>query len=141
MSIPDERKKYIIDHMNEDHGSSLIAYARAFADLPATVATLTDVDLQGMILTVTTASGVQTGVRVDYPKPLTSVGEIRPVVVQMHHEAHHKLGTLYKLTSGYYTTAVKMIAKHAGPKMAKPAGVVLGSLAVGGLLLWMRRRR
>ena len=26
----------------------------------------------------------------------------------MHHDAHNKLGVLYKLTSGYYTTAVKI---------------------------------
>merc|ERR1712118_355160 len=102
------------------------------------MATLTDVDMQGMILTVSTASGVQTGVRVNYPKPLSSVSEIRPVVVKMHHDAYNKLGVVYKLTSGYYTEAAKMIVQHAGPRMAKPAGVVLGSLAVGGIILWMR---
>ena len=51
---------------------------------------------------VSTETGVQTGVRIDFPKPLTGVGEIRPVVVQMHHDAHAKLGVVYKLTSGYH---------------------------------------
>ena len=41
MAFPENRKKNIIEHMNEDHEASLIAYARAYADLPATRATLT----------------------------------------------------------------------------------------------------
>mmetsp|Transcript_67603 Transcript_67603/g.209140 ORF Transcript_67603/g.209140 Transcript_67603/m.209140 type:complete len:154 (-) Transcript_67603:180-641(-) len=106
---PFPRVPQIVSHMNEDHGDSILAYALHYAGFDgtakarATGASLTDLDYDGLTLSVTTADGgVHESVRVAYPGGrLEDPKSIRKVAVDMHHEAHSKLGLLYRLQSGY----------------------------------------
>merc|ERR1712061_117543 len=109
-------KKRIVDHMNEDHGDSLLVYARHYGQLDtATSSVITDLNSKGMTLDVTLAGSRKETIFVPYTRALTSAKDIRPVVVDMHHEAYNALGFLYKLRNGYYSGG----ARHAFEAMQK----------------------
>jgi hypothetical protein len=73
----------ILSHMNEDHGEAMIAYARAFAALPAaTGATMTAVDRYGFELAVTTPAGPRAA-RLAFDEPVATSDEVRTAMVAM----------------------------------------------------------
>lgn len=114
--------------MNDDHGDSILVYAKHYAKLPsASKASISDMSHEGLTLDVTMSNGeMQSGIYVPYSRPMSSVKDVRPIVVEMHHEAYHALGHVYKMTSGYYKKEAKN--KIDALKKKYPLG---GKLTIG----------
>lgn len=97
---------------------------------------------EGLFLDVTIPGGeTKSGVFVAYTRPLTSVGDVRSIVVEMHHEAYNALGIVYKLQSGYYKTQVKN--KLAGLKktpMRNKVALGVASASVVGLSIFAYKK-
>merc|ERR1719171_1844938 len=132
----------IVNHMNEDHGDSILAYVHYHAQQPdAKSAELKDISAKGMTIDAKLADGSEKqGIFVPYSRPLTKASEIRPIVVDMHYEAYHTLGFKYKLEQGYYK---RKAIQHAQSQKKNPvvlAAAQLALLAIGGravrLILW-----
>jgi hypothetical protein len=111
----------VMKHMNEDHGDSIKAYARAYGGEPeATAAVISGLNAEGFVLTVTLPGGVtKPGVLVPYTTPLSSAKDLHKVAVAMHFSAHNELGYVYKLSSGYYLTAAKMVWSQGSKAVMK----------------------
>ena len=114
----------VMKHMNEDHAASLKAYALAFGEHPdagrTKSAIMTGLDTEGFILELTLADGsVVEDVLVPYDRRIQSAKELHKIAVDMHIQAFAKLGVVYKITSGYYTTAFQMIGLQAYKKAKK----------------------
>jgi putative heme iron utilization protein len=73
----------IIEHMNDDHASAVLAYATQLAKVPdATGATMTAVDRYGFELAVTTPEGPR-AVRLAFDEPVATSDEVRRAMVAM----------------------------------------------------------
>ena len=72
----------ILDHMNRDHADALIAYARHFASEAADEATMTAIDRLGFRLRIRTGERLH-GVRIAFPREVTTAGESRTVLIEM----------------------------------------------------------
>jgi putative heme iron utilization protein len=72
----------ILEHMNEDHGEALLAYARAAAAEPPDEATMVSVDRLGFRLRLRTGERVH-GVRIPFPREVRTAAECRDVLVEM----------------------------------------------------------
>lgn len=73
----------ILAHMNGDHGSALIAYARGLLRVPETsAATMTAVDRYGFDLSLTTARGPKAA-RLAFDAPVASVDDVRKAMVAL----------------------------------------------------------
>ena len=72
----------IIEHMNEDHADALILLARVSAGIESQEAAMTAVDRLGFNLRLKTSEGVR-GVRVAFPREVTSSAEARTVLIEM----------------------------------------------------------
>ena len=110
-------------------------YAKHYAKLtPAVKAVLIDISSSGLTLDVTLAHEAQERVFVQFPRPLQAVRDVRPIVVEMHHEAYDALGALYKIQSGYFKKQmmgkVAALTKSTAGKVAV-AVAALGALGVG----------
>ncbi len=81
----------IVAHMNEDHAEALALYCRAFADLPATGARMTDVDRLGFRLRAD-AGGETHDLRLAFPEPVETPEATRKALVGMVREARERLG-------------------------------------------------
>jgi hypothetical protein len=76
----------IITHMNKDHADALVAYARAFAGVDASEATMIGVDRLGFKLRVT-GGGRRHAVRIAFPREVTTAAESRTVLIDMLRQA------------------------------------------------------
>ena len=77
----------IIDHMNDDHADSVLAYVRHFAQLPeASAARLLSVDHHGMDIEAE-ISGGKRRVRVAFDPVLVSAHDAHMTMVRMSREA------------------------------------------------------
>ncbi|GAC1408545.1 MAG: hypothetical protein NVSMB64_16910 [Candidatus Velthaea sp.] len=73
----------ICEHMNEDHGDSILAYARSFAKVAgARGARMTGIDRSGMDIDVVTDAGIRS-VRVPFDRELRDVADARQTLVAM----------------------------------------------------------
>jgi hypothetical protein len=72
----------IITHMNKDHADALVAYARVFAGVDASEATMIGVDRLGFKLRVT-GGGRRHAVRIAFPREVTTADESRTVLIEM----------------------------------------------------------
>ena len=72
----------IITHMNSDHADALVTYARAYAGVEADEAVMTSVDRLGFRLRIT-HDGRRHGVRIAFPREVTTVGDSRTVLIEM----------------------------------------------------------
>lgn len=80
----------ILAHMNADHATALVAYARAFTrarDVQSTV--MTAIDRYGFEMTVTTASGPGPA-RVAFESPLSDANAARPALIALLRDAEAK---------------------------------------------------
>jgi putative heme iron utilization protein len=83
----------ILEHMNADHASALIAYARAFTRATdAEKATMTAVDRHGFEMTVVTPGGVGPA-RLAFESPLTDANDARVKLIALLRAAEARLGT------------------------------------------------
>lgn len=108
----------VMRHMNDDHGDSLKAYALAFGQHPDASRTksaiLTGLETEGFILELTLEDGSKVSdVLVPYDRRIQSAKELHKIAVDIHVKAFAELGVAYKITSGYYTTAFKMMGFQA----------------------------
>lgn len=136
------QKQRIMGHMNEDHGDSLLVYAKHYAKLEsATKAVLTDMCTEGLTLDVSFPEGRKdSGVFVQYSRPPAAVQDVRKVVEDMHHEAYDALGYAYKLRSGFYKMALRMAFQH----VSKTKKLAMGFAAVSAgalVVLTIRLKR
>ncbi|KAG7354846.1 DUF2470 domain containing protein [Nitzschia inconspicua] len=104
----------VMKHMNADHAASLKAYALAFGEHPdaskTQSATLTGLDVEGFWLDLTLEDGTTvSNVLVPYDRRIQSAKELHAIAVDMHTAAFAKLGVVYKIQSGFYTQAFKMM--------------------------------
>jgi hypothetical protein len=76
----------IITHMNQDHADALVTYARVFAGVEADEAVMTSVDRLGFRLRVT-HGGRRHGVRIAFPREVTTAGDSRIVLIEMLQQA------------------------------------------------------
>jgi putative heme iron utilization protein len=81
----------VCDHMNTDHADALKLYAAAFADTHADAAKMIHVDGDGFDMVVI-ESGSHKHLRIDFPRPLTSSDQVRPVMVEMVRRAREMVG-------------------------------------------------
>jgi putative heme iron utilization protein len=81
----------IIEHMNQDHPDSLVAYARAFAGEPADEATMIAVDRLGFRLRLR-AGGRLHAVRIAFPREVRTAPDARVVLIEMLREARARIG-------------------------------------------------
>jgi heme oxygenase (biliverdin-IX-beta and delta-forming) len=81
----------IVEHMNADHADALVAYARAFAGETADEATMTAVDRLGFKLRLRAGERLH-GVRLAFPREVTTAGDARAVLIEMLREARLRLG-------------------------------------------------
>ena len=82
----------ILAHMNGDHGTANMVYARAFAGIPdATAARMVAIDRYGFELHVETPDGMQPA-RVSFAAPLGSFDEVRGELVKLVAEGRARLG-------------------------------------------------
>jgi putative heme iron utilization protein len=72
----------IVTHMNQDHADALVTYARAYAGVEADEAVMTSVDRLGFRLRVT-HGGRRHGVRIAFPREVTTAGDSRVVLIEM----------------------------------------------------------
>ena len=71
----------IIEHMNDDHGESNLAYARVLAAMPdASAASMTGVDRYGFDLSVTTPAGPRVA-RIAFDEPVSDTTAVRKAMV------------------------------------------------------------
>ena len=86
----------VVSHMNDDHATSVLAYAHAFGgDICASAvsATMTGLTRDGFLLDVQLATGeVLRDVLIKYTKQIESAGQLHKVAVDMHFAAYSKLG-------------------------------------------------
>mmetsp|Transcript_23449 Transcript_23449/g.70444 ORF Transcript_23449/g.70444 Transcript_23449/m.70444 type:complete len:167 (-) Transcript_23449:99-599(-) len=129
-----QRQAFIVSHMNEEHQDSLLAYAMHYAKLTSAVsATLDKVSSKGMTLKVQLpGSDVPTIAEVPFTRPMETAGDLRKIVVEMHHEAYGALGVAFRLMHGYYTSAARQTWHHM-KKSHKIAAVIFASAAVVGI--------
>ena len=76
----------IIQHMNTDHGDTLILLARAFAGIEAQEAAMTSVDRLGFHVRLKTQDGTR-GARIAFLREVSSPAEARKVLVDMTAQA------------------------------------------------------
>jgi putative heme iron utilization protein len=76
----------ILEHMNRDHASSLLAYARAFAGAVAEEATMVEVDRLGFKLRLRQGDRLH-GVRIAFTREVGSPAETREVLIEMARRA------------------------------------------------------
>jgi putative heme iron utilization protein len=77
----------ILEHMNRDHPDALVAYARAFADVPdVEAATMVAVDRLGFRLRIRTAGRLHAE-RIAFPEEVTSADAARRVLIHMLQDA------------------------------------------------------
>jgi putative heme iron utilization protein len=77
----------ILEHMNQDHASALLAYARAFTRATdAESAIMTAIDRLGFELSVTTPQGPGPA-RIAFDEPLPNGGAARPALIALLHKA------------------------------------------------------
>jgi putative heme iron utilization protein len=79
----------IIQHMNTDHGGSLILLARAFAGIEGKEPTMTSVDRLGFHVRLKTAEGMR-GVRIAFLREVRRPAEARTMLVEMVGQAQQK---------------------------------------------------
>jgi putative heme iron utilization protein len=73
----------ILRHMNDDHSSAVLAYARALASIPdASGATMTAVDRYGFEIAVATPEGPRAA-RLEFDAPVATADDVRRVLVAM----------------------------------------------------------
>lgn len=138
-------KARMMTHMNEDHGDSIIAYARHYGKLPRALdAKISDMSETGLTLEVVMPGGeTESGVFVPYSRPLVAVKDVRPIVVEMHHEANAALGFMYKLRSGYFKTQAKNklepLLKSTQGKLTLMTVAGFAMAGIGALVLRARR--
>ena len=73
----------IVTHMNDDHADAMVLYCRAFSKATEiSVATMTGVDRYGFEMSVETAEGPRP-VRLMFPQPVGTSGEVRTALVTM----------------------------------------------------------
>jgi Protein of unknown function (DUF2470) len=126
----------ILRHMNEDHPDSLRAYVLAFGtptveSRGCQSAVLTGLDSRGFVLeivTTTTATSSTTmppsvtttaTVRVPYDRPPRTAGDLHGTAVRMHTMAYSKLGFWYKIRTGYYNKAVRLMGNEMNKILGK----------------------
>ena len=128
---------HITQHMNRDHGMSVLAYAHMWFDKSATAATMTGLNAKGFLLRVTMPDKmVHENVLIHYSSALISAGQVRKVAVAMHFEAFHGLGFRYKMNSGYYKHYVQMGLKHTPtPVLIGGAALAAAAAVVAGMFL------
>lgn len=75
-------------HMDDDHAEAALLIARALGEVPdAVAARTTDLDGDGLVLTVTRRGGDEQVVRVPFAAPVTERAEVRAAVVELHERA------------------------------------------------------
>eukprot|EP00933_Yihiella_yeosuensis_P038727 TRINITY_DN32668_c0_g1_i2.p1 TRINITY_DN32668_c0_g1~~TRINITY_DN32668_c0_g1_i2.p1 ORF type:complete len:157 (+),score=31.25 TRINITY_DN32668_c0_g1_i2:41-511(+) len=133
-------KERIISHMNEDHTDSLVAYARHYAKADdVKSAAMVDLTVKGLTLEVCSHSGEKRKEFVPFRRALKHPQDIRAITVEMHHEAYHALGFLYKVQNGYYNSAmIKLKVRDIFKSTNAQAAIV--AFGVGAVLLFAQRR-
>ena len=82
----------IIAHMNEDHADAMVVYCKAFSKATKiTAATMTSVDRYGVEMSAVTAEGPRP-IRLAFPEPVGTAGEVRTSLIAMLERARAKLG-------------------------------------------------
>ena len=108
-------ERRVCRHMNEDHQTSLLAYARFYSSLVhATMPIkMTQMTPEGFILDVTVrnsdgTTGLRKDVLVKYPSGrMTKASQAHLLAISMHNEAFDGLGVIFKLQHGYYQSKAK----------------------------------
>lgn len=72
----------ILEHMNADHGPTMLLLARRHAGIEAIEAAMTGVDRMGFTLRLKTADGLK-GARINFVREVNTAGEARAVLVEM----------------------------------------------------------
>lgn len=100
----ERQKSRVIEHMNQDHSKSLLAYAHHYAGKTQAIrAKMTDLTPEGWVLTVTLRSGEEVeSVLAPFKHRLRRAGDVRKLAVDMHREAFENLGFLFKLQHGFW---------------------------------------
>ncbi len=81
----------VIAHVNEDHSDANLDYARGPGGCPEAIsAMLLKINRLGIVLQVTTSDDVKT-IPVNFPEPLESQDQIRPVLINLLAEARKSL--------------------------------------------------
>jgi heme iron utilization protein len=79
----------ILEHMNDDHGDAVLAYARALVGITgATAATMTAVDRYGFELAAATPEGPKAA-RLAFDAPVSTSDEVRKAMVALVARARH----------------------------------------------------
>ena len=90
-ALGDDLFQDAIGHMNEDHASAVLAYARGLAGLTwAESAVLTELDTQGFALVATGRDQAST-VRLPFPTPVVDADDLRRVLVDLAKQARASL--------------------------------------------------
>jgi heme iron utilization protein len=76
----------IIQHMNTDHKDALVMFARKFAHVESTEATMTAVDRLGFHMRLKTQEGMR-GARIAFLREVSNPAETRKVLVEMVQQA------------------------------------------------------
>ena len=85
----------VVSHMNNDHASSILAYAHAFGGdgcASAVSAKMIGLDREGFLVEVTLANGERKDVLIKYDREMKSAGQLHRIAVDMHFAAYGKLG-------------------------------------------------
>jgi putative heme iron utilization protein len=77
-----EAAESILQHVNQDHSETLLAYARALGADPADAATMASVDRLGFNLRLRTGERVH-GIRIPFPREVRTAGQCREVLIEM----------------------------------------------------------
>lgn len=81
----------IIKHMNDDHSDAVLAYVHAFTPhANASSANVTAIDTLGIDIEFTVGTRTERA-RVEFPEPLSSDDQVRPVLVKMVKQAREVL--------------------------------------------------
>ncbi|WP_354496738.1 DUF2470 domain-containing protein [Mycetocola sp. 2940] len=81
----------VLRHMNTDHPGDSLVIARAFADPAAEAAVMIDLDGNGGVWSVSSATGEMTA-KIEWASPVTERSGIRREVVALYDAACERLG-------------------------------------------------
>ena len=91
LSFPPESERYMVRHMNEQYGASLLMYVKVYGQLwEARDANMLAIDKEGMELEAISAAGTQR-IRIPFDHRLQDEGDAQQTLVDMSFKAREIL--------------------------------------------------
>lgn len=93
LSFPPESERYMVRHMNEQYGASLLMYVKVYGDVwEATDANMMKIDREGMELEAVVPDGTRR-IRIPFNHQLQDEGDAQQTLVEMSFKARETIAS------------------------------------------------